>query len=316
MNAKSAAAQVNPTRTIAITAAVVLGLAVSAGQSIAATPPAGGADAPPVQAARAGQPVTTETVLYADSSPDVFARAGAVRDAFGFPAGVKRTGRHVYDGFQRSEYNEVSEVDGAGRSVSMIQLDGNGRVRAAIRFDPDTGVSFRTTSDEATRSAERGLTATGIRPGGRAITEANPSSGGWDVHWPRMEGGYAVRGDEIRVHVRHDGRIGSVAWVEHELAAAPARRLSQNEARQAVNRQMDAWFAGRGSAYAVQDMDLQWVEANAAFDPTRTEAASGPYRLAWVANVKPSGTAAEYVRLITLYVDAGDGTVIGGDVVE
>ena len=316
MNAKSAAAQLSATRTIAIGAAVVLGLAVSAGQSIAATPPAGGADAPQVPAARVGQPVTTETVLYADSSPDVFARAGSVRDALGFPAGVKKTGRHVHDGLQRSEYNEVGEVDGAGRSVSTIQMDGNGRVRAAIRFDPDGGASPRTTSDEAARSAERGLAAAGIRPGGRAITETNPGSGGWDVRWPRMASGYAVRGDEIRVHVRHDSRIGSVAWVEHELAAAPARRLSQNEAHRAVSRQMDAWFAGRGSGYEVQGMNLQWVEANAAFDPTKTDVASGPYRLAWVANVKPSGTAAEYVRLITLYVDAGDGTVIGGDVVE
>jgi hypothetical protein len=316
MSAMWATAQLKATRTMAIAAAVVLGLAVSAGQSTAAGTTAGAVDAAQVQAARLGQPVTTETVLYADSSPDVFARAGSVRDAFGFPAGVKRTGRHVHDGYQGSDYDEVSEADGAGRSVSMIQLDGSGRVRAAIRFDPDTDGFSRTTSDEAARSADRGLTATGIRPRGQAITEANANSGGWDVHWPRMEGGYAVRSDEIRVHVRHDGRIGSVARVEHELAAAPARRLSQDEAHQVVNRQMDAWFAGRGSGYEVQGMDLQWVEANAAFDPTKISAASGPYRLAWVANVKPSGTAAEYVRLITLYVDAGDGTVIGGDVVE
>ncbi|MGD0248835.1 MAG: hypothetical protein ABSB75_07260 [Candidatus Limnocylindrales bacterium] len=299
-----------------VAGAVVLGLAVSAGQLTAASLTAGGTDTAQVQAARAGQPVTTGTVLYADSSPAVFARAASARDAFGFPAGVKRTGRHVHDGFQRSEYDEVSEVDAAGRSVSTIQLDGDGRVLAAIRFDPDSSEFPKTTSDGAAESAERGLTASGVRPGGQPTTETNSSSGGWDVHWRRTEGGYAVRGDEVRVHVRHDGRIGSVARIEHRLAAAPARRLNQSEARQAVTRQMNAWFSGRGSGYDVQGMDLQWVDANAAFDPSKLGAAPQPYRLAWVANVKPSGPAAESVRLITLYVDAGDGTVIGGDVVE
>jgi hypothetical protein len=48
----------------------------------------------------------------------------------------------------------------------------------------------------------------------------------------------------------------------------------------------------------------------------RSGAGDEPYRLAWVANVQPSGSIADVVRLITLYVDAGDGTVIGGDVVE
>jgi hypothetical protein len=113
----SAAALVKATRTMTVAGAVVVGLAVSAGQLTAASLTAGGTDTAQVQAARAGQPVTTGTVLYADSSPAVFARAASARDAFGFPAGVKRTGRHVHDGFQRSEYDEVSEVDAAGRSV-------------------------------------------------------------------------------------------------------------------------------------------------------------------------------------------------------
>jgi hypothetical protein len=63
-------------------------------------------------------------------------------------------------------------------------------------------------------------------------------------------------------------------------------------------------------------MDLEWVGPNAAFDPSKLDATPAPYRLAWVANVKPSGPVAQSVRLITLYIDAGDGTVLGGDVVE
>jgi hypothetical protein len=63
-------------------------------------------------------------------------------------------------------------------------------------------------------------------------------------------------------------------------------------------------------------MELEWVGPNAAFDPAKMDLATEPYRLAWVANVKPSGRAADSLRLVTLYVDAADGSVIGGDVVE
>jgi hypothetical protein len=92
--------------------------------------------------------------------------------------------------------------------------------------------------------------------------------------------------------------------------------LSQADAKAAVTRQLDAWFAGRDTGYAIQNMDLEWVGPNAAFDPGNIGSTPAPYRLAWVADVTPSGAAAEVVRLITLYVDAGDGSVIGGDVVE
>jgi hypothetical protein len=121
-----------------------------------------------------------------------------------------------------------------------------------------------------------------------------------------VQDGFAVRGDETRVHVWQDGRIESVARVEHKLAAAPSRSLGQ----------VDAWSSGEDTSYAVQGMDVEWVGPNAMFEPSKVGAAPGPYRLAWVANIKPSGPASEYVRLITLYVDAGNGAVIGGDIVE
>jgi len=90
----------------------------------------------------------------------------------------------------------------------------------------------------------------------------------------------------------------------------------QAEAHQAVDQRMNAWFSGKDSGYSVDDKGLQWVSPNAAFDPGKVTTGSEPYRMAWVVNVKPSGPVADSVRLITLYVDAGDGTIIGGDIVE
>jgi hypothetical protein len=80
--------------------------------------------------------------------------------------------------------------------------------------------------------------------------------------------------------------------------------------------QLDQWSSQGSVRYTVTDMDLEWVGPNAAFDASKLNTAPAPYRLSWVVNVKPTGEAADYIRLITLYVDAGNGTIIGGDVVE
>lgn len=303
-------------RTLVAAAAVVLGLAMSTGQLTAASLIGDSSSSANVDPAMVRQPATTETTLYEDSSPDVFTRAARTRDAIGFPSGSRRSGRHVQDGLRKSDYDEVAELDSAGQPVSMTQFDTDGLLIAAIRFDAPPSLGARVPSDAATRSAQRGLSATGIAVGGQARIDANDIVGGWDVHWGRVQDGFSVRGDEARVHIWQDGRIGSVARLEHKLAAAPARLLSEGDARVVVTRQMESWFSGSGSSYAVQEMKVQWVGPNAAFDPSKLDAAPEPFRLAWVVNVKPTGPASDYVQLITLYVDAGNGKVVGGDVVE
>lgn len=316
MSAMSAIKSISVARTAVAAGALVLGLAMSTGQLTAASLIGDSSSGANVDLAMVRQPTTTETTLLEDSSPDVFTRAARTRDAIGFPAGSRRSGRHVHDGPQRSDYDEVAELDSAGQPLSMTQFDNDGLLVAAVRFDTPPVVVARVSSDAATKSAQRGLSASGVAVAGQAQSEANDIAGGWDVHWDRVQGGFAVRGDEARVHIWQDGRIGSVGRVEHKLAAAPARLLSEGDARVAVTRQMDRWFGGSASGYAVQEMKVQWVGPNAAFDPSKVDAAPEPYRLAWVVNVKPTGPASNYMQLITLYVDAGDGKVIGGDVVE
>jgi hypothetical protein len=214
------------------------------------------------------------------------------------------------------DYDEVSEIDSAGRPMAMTQFAPDGHLVDAVRFDaPPIGIGS-VSGDAATKAAQGAVAGAGISVVGPARTEANHTMGGWDVHWARAQGGYAVRGDETRVHVWQDGRIQSVAQVEHPLAAVPQRLLAQADARGSVTRQCDLWFAGSGSSYTVKGMDLEWIGPNAAFDAGKLSEAAAPYRLAWVANVNPSGRAAESVQLITLFVDAGSGAVIGGDVVE
>jgi hypothetical protein len=299
-------------------AVVVFGLAATADRMVANS--AGGSSTGTgtggVDAAKAGPPVVTATVINADDSPDVFRRAASARDAFGFPVGANRTGKHVHDTNRPTDYDEVEEVDRTGQPLALTQFDPTGRLVAAVRFDRPSVTSPKIDKEAATTAATRGLSASGVAVAGQYQADADAVLGGWNVHWDRSQDGIKVRGDETRVHVWPDGRIQSVAHVEHPLAAGPADRLGIDDAKKVVNGQFDRWFAGRASSYAVQQMTLEWVGPNATFDAAKLSAAPAPYRLAWVANVKPSGVAADYVSLVTLYVDAGDGTILGGDVVE
>jgi hypothetical protein len=295
---------------------VALALLGTSGRLTAATSaapaPVGPAD---IDALLAPQHTRTEVPIRPGDRPDVIARADKVRDGFGFPSGTTKEARHVHDGLLAMDYDEVAEMDATGKPVSLTQFDGAGLLLTAVRFDNPAGSVVRTTRDGALGSARRGLTQIGLAVVGQPTADAVAESGGWYVHWDRRQDGFAVRGDEVRVRVWPDGSIQSVARVEHQLAAAPSRRLSQAQATQAVNTLMAGWSSVGQAGYALQSLELQWVGPNAAFDPDKLGAAPAPYRLAWVANVKPTGAPADYVSLVTVYLDAGDGTVIGGDFV-
>jgi hypothetical protein len=305
------------TRSLLAAAAIILGLAVtSAGLTAAGPQLSVGPDQIGVDSAQVVGPAQKAVAITADDHPEVFTRADKTRDGFGFPVGVKKVGRHVHDASQNSDYDEVSEVGSNGQPLALTQFDGSGRLTTAVRFDAIASPKVRTTGDAATKAAQRGLALSGLTVMGQARTDSNAVDGGWDVQWARAAEGTTVRGDETRVHLWADGRIQTVARVEHQLAPAPTRRLSQPDARVIVDRQLDQWSGKGGVRYTVTDMALEWVGPNAAFDASKLNAAPTPYRLSWVVNVKPSAEAADYIRLITLYVDAGDGSVIGGDVVE
>lgn len=285
-------------------------LAVSAGHIAAAPRSAVSDSAAPRPAAR------VEVPLDANADAVLIAREGKTRDALGFPVGFKRIGQHVLDGFENAEYDEVTELDSAGNVQSVTQFDSKGRLLGAVRVGPAPALGLRLTQDGAVRSAQRSALAAGLAVGTPTSTEADQATGGWTVHWARTQGGVRVRGDETRAQVWPDGRIQSVARTEHDLAAAPVSRSGSATARQIAGANLERWFAGRNSGYTIQKVDLEWVGPNAAFDPAGVGAAEAPYRLAWVTEVKPSGDAANAVWLMSLFVDAGDGTIIGGDFVE
>ena len=298
--------------TSALGLAMILGCLAVVGGSLSGT----GQTPKASSSALPSQPAMVFQLLDAQSSPTVFAHANSARDALGFPVGASRSGKHVQDGFQHAEYDEIDELDATGRPISMTQLDKSGRVISAVRFDAIAHPASRIGREAALQTARKGATSAGVTVTGATYADVDQATDGWTVRWSRVQDGIGVRGDETRVQVRPDGRIQSLARTEHQLAATPARQIKADEARQRVADKADGWFTARGSSYTIDSMDLEWVGANGAFDANKSIDPQPVYSLAWVANVKPSGDASKYLWLVTVYIDAGDGSVIGGDFVE
>jgi len=300
---------------------IVLGAVVFCGQAGSAaagtSAPATAGALPTVVAGERGASggVTTQALTAADA-PGLFAKAASTRDALGLPSGVAREGRHVIDRNQADEYDAVSELDAAGAPIVEIRFSPSGGLTLAVRLDRGRGAGTGLTASKASAAARRGLAAVGIAPVGAESVDADAVQGGWQIHWDRSQRGIGVRGDETRVHVLADGSIGSVARVDHPLAAEPERRIGSDAARRAVAACADTWFAGTESGYRLDPPALQWIEPNGLFDGSTPMASAAPYRLAWVIDLRPTGPAALSVGLVTVFVDAGDGSLLGGDVVQ
>lgn len=298
--------------TSALGLAVLLGCMAVAGGSFSGI----GHATKPSSSTQQSQPAMVFRLLDAQSSPAVFAHASSTRDALGFPVGASRSGKHVQDGFEHAEYDEIDELDATGQPISMTQLDKSGRLISAVRFDEIAHPASRISRDAALQTARKGATSAGVTVTGTTYADVDQATDGWTVRWSRIQDGIAVRGDETRVQIRPDGCIQSLARTEHQLAAAPLRQIKADEARQRVANTADEWFTARGSSYTIDSMDLEWVGPNGAFDVTKPIDPQPVYSLARVANVKPSGDASKYLWLATVYIDAGNGGVIGGDFVE
>jgi hypothetical protein len=256
-----------------------------------------------------------ETQLSAEAHAALIDRASRVRDGLGFPAGKNRTAAHVRDGFQNTEYDEVDEIDSDGRVAAIIQFDSAGQLKAAVRFDGSKKGGRKVAAQDAIASATRSATAVGLALDAVAAADANEATGGWSVRWQRVEDGVRVRGDEIRVELWPNGQAWSVARVEHALAPRPGQTMAAEQALQVATANLDRWFAGQSSSYVLQSLDLEWVEPNDALGSSSVEPAS-PYRLAWVVQAETSGEVSDYLYLISVFVDAEDGAIIGGDFVE
>jgi hypothetical protein len=104
---------------------------------------------------------------------------------------------------------------------------------------------------------------------------------------------------------------------ERPLAERPGRLLAATDARRLAGAHLAGWLDARSAGqWRISGAALAWVAPNDTFESTAPDAPAPILRLAWVVRVGTSGGLAEAIRGLELYLDAGDGRLLGGDVLR
>jgi len=265
----------------------------------------------------AGQPATIVSAVSAGEAAVQVERAVQIGRRLGLPTPVRRTVERVEDRRGQTSFDEVTEFDAVGQPTALLRYAVDGRLLAAVRlgWHPDRGKTVSVEAD-AVRIALAAARGAGIEPAGQAVPLSRGTNG-WTVGWDRLVDGVTVPGDGIRVQLQADGSFHGFAWAEHALAPAPVVVLGAGVAQQSVGRLLDRWIpaASRGDV-RIDGASLAWVAPNDTFEPSLPDAPAAVRRLAWVVRVRSTGAFAEVLRGLEVAIDAGDGSLLGGDVLQ
>jgi hypothetical protein len=290
-----------PTRLLILTAFGVTLVGVGSSASQAADPFVAGG-------------LSTRTVSLGSSDADrALRRAADLSRAIGL-AGDARTVERLDDKFDHRIYDEVVARDRTGREVSIARFGTDGRVVMAVALGWHGSSALSVGRDTAAGRATRIARAAGVTVHGAPIVRT--LSSGWSVHWPRVAGGVPVLGDGARILLWPDGSFHGLTVSERPLAAAPGRRVGAGQARQVAERTAAGRYGASAGELSVESTELAWVAPNDAWNAAVPDAPAKTLRLAWVVTLRADGALADRLRGLQVWLDAGDGRVIGGDVLE
>jgi len=261
----------------------------------------------------AGQRSTRSVTIGATDAGRAVEHAAALSRALGLPAGAG-TVQRLDDRFEHRTYDEVVSRDRAGRAVALARFGTDGRVVMALalgwRGSSAKAVSRAVAADRAAAFARASRVAVAGLPA------VSPVSSGWSIRWTRVASGAPVLGDGVRVLLWPDGAFHGLAVSERPLAEAPDRRIAAAKAERIAERTAAARYGTKASGLSVGLSRLAWVAPNDAWNAAAPDAPGGTLRLAWVVTIRTDGALAERLRGLQVWVDAGDGSVVGGDVME
>ncbi len=265
----------------------------------------------------AGGPVEAREPVLPDRAAALLAMAAGLRARLGLAAPASSRVEHVADRLGGAEYDEVRGLDREGRAIHLQRLDARGRLVAAVTFgwQVNGGRPLAGGAAAAAR-ARRVADDLAFAVTGAPDVVAAPDDGGWTASWPRLVDGIPVVGDGTRIELWPDGRVHAVVRTERELAARPATLLDERAARARATTTLAGLFGSAAAEIAVARVTLAWIAPNDAFDPTAPDAPGSTLRLAWVAEARTTGALAESLRAVKLFLDAGTGTLLGGDVLR
>ena len=285
------------------------GLAISGLLTIGGS--AGQAADPFVAGGRSSHPLPAA----ADDLARARARGQAVAAALGLP-GVSQRVQRLDDAFEHRTYDEVTALDAAGHEVAITRLDLDGSVAMAVSLGWHHTGGRALDQPSAAARATALARAAGFVPSGRPDVRLAAGAGGWSVSWQRLIDGVPVRGDGVRLTLWPDGGLHGLTRTERPLAPAPSRVLDAAAARTAATAVVGAWVDGSSAALRVAAVERAWVAPNDTFGGTRLDAPAETLRLAWAVRFEAQGGLADRIRTVEIWVDAGDGHLLGGDLVE
>jgi hypothetical protein len=276
----------------------------------AVAPKTEGAD-PFVAGGRSTRPVSIER----GQADGVKARAAALNRALGL-GGVTHTVERLDDRFEHRTYDEVSSFDAGGRPVAVARFDADGRVLMAVGLGWRQGRGTPVTAAVAGSRGAAFAAAAGIKLAGRPSTVGSAGAGGWVVTWPRIVDGVPVSGDGVRVLMWRDGTFHGLAREERALAPVPSDQIDAATAQSVAEAAATTRFPAAAGDLRVVAVEQRWVAPNDTWDPARPDAPEAVLELAWVVRFEAHGSLADRVRLVEFWIDAGDGSLLGGDVAE
>jgi len=265
----------------------------------------------------AGGPVTDRTPVTPDRAASTLALAAASRSRLGLPEPATQRVERVVDRFAGTTYDEVTASDSAGQTLHLERFDTGGRLIGAVAFGWQATGGTPVANAAAARARGNRLAADlGLDASGTPDVRQGPDNTGWTLTWPRVVDGVPVMGDGVRVDLWSDGRMHAVVRTERSLAARPSVTLDEATARDRATATLATMFGSRSSQVRISTLGLGWIAPNNAFNPTGPDAPAATLRLAWVVEARTSGELADTLRAVKLYLDAGTGTLLGGDVLR
>jgi hypothetical protein len=228
--------------------------------------------------------------------------------------GTRARVQRLADRFEHRTYDEVTNVDSAGQDVAIARFDLDGRPTMAVALGWRAKGVRALDAPGAGRRAAALAGAAGLTVPGSPTTRSI-AAGGWSVAWPRLVDGVPVPGDGLRLSLWPDGTFHGMTRADRPLAGRPAAVLGASEARTAAERFATANLADPANL-RVTAVRQAWVAANDTFAPAAADAPDATLRLAWIVTFEATGTLADRLHAVAIDVDAGDGSILGGDVAE
>lgn len=254
--------------------------------------------------------------LSAAAAATATALTASLDQRLGLPVPASRVAERLSDPASGLIVDEVRDLNSLGQPIAISRFDPAGQLVSSVRLGliaPGTPAltTVAATSRGQAIAASAGMTVAGTP------TATPRATGGWLVRWVRNIAGIPAPGDGVSVQVSGDGSFHAIVRTEHPLAPLPASTLTEAQARVLAATRLDAWFTGPLHGLAgISTLALAWVAPNDTFSDPLPAAPAGTLRLAWVVRVTTSGALADQVSGLELAFDAGDGSPLGGDVLE